>query len=340
MMSLQERIDTMVRLGEILSSSDNAELNDIKIKAEQYNPWFTQKYINQSIRAISEEFLHRDKLREWVQKHPINDDKRKNIGLVLAGNIPMVGFHDILCCFVAGHKSILKYSEKDKILSPFLIDLTMRINPAAAAYFSAQERLKDFDAVIATGSNNSARYFEAYFGKYPHIIRQNRHSVSILTGTESDQDLRNLGEDIFAYFGLGCRNVSKLYVPENYDFFKLLGILEEWNEEMTHHTKYFNNFEYNTAILLLNKIAFLSNGSVLIKEDRALSSPISVLHYELYNNEVELNFSLDENKNQIQCISSNQKKERYDTVNFGQSQTPSLDQYADGVDTMNFLTGL
>ncbi len=261
----------------------------------------------------------------------------QTIALVLAGNIPLVGFHDILCVFAAGHKARIKLSDKDPYLLPLLLEILKEIDARTADYFdTTTERLTNFDAVIATGSNNSARYFEAYFGKYPHIIRKNRNAVAILRGSETVEELRLLGDDIFQYFGLGCRNVSKLYLPRGYNFNLLLETLHERNEIVL-HDKYKNNFDYNFTLLILNKIKYESNGCILMREATEIASPISVVYYEFYDDLNQLTTDLLIKKDEIQLVVAASPLPHLMTFNFGEAQKPSLSDYADGVDTMQFL---
>ena len=275
-----------------------------------------------------------------LPKSEIQNPKSQRVGLVLAGNIPLVGFHDILCVFVAGHQSVVKLSDKDPFLLPMLLDFLKEIDAQTAAYFSTTtERLGGFDAVIATGSNNSARYFEAYFGKYPHIIRKNRNAVGVLRGTETAEELRLLGNDIFQYFGLGCRNVSKLYLPKGYNFTLLLETLHERNDIVL-HDKYKNNFDYNFTLLILNKIKYESNGCLLMREAEEIASPISMVYYEFYDDLTDLTKILHAKQDQIQLVVASSPIENLTTFNFGEAQKPSLSDYADGVDTLQFLINL
>jgi hypothetical protein len=250
-----------------------------------------------------------------------------------------VGLHDILCVFVAGFKSKIKLSEKDPYFIPFLIQSLNKIDPSAHTFFEITEGyLKDFDAVIATGSNNSARYFEAYFSKYPHIIRKNRNAVAILRGDETQADITLLGDDIFTYFGLGCRNVSKLYVPKGYNFEPFLETLHARNEIVL-HDKYKNNFDYNFALLILNRVPYFSNGCILLRETTEIASPIAVLYFEYYDDYNQLSASLRQRGEEIQCVIAKDNIEGLPCFYFGDAQKPSLGDYADGVDTMAFLIG-
>jgi hypothetical protein len=311
-------------------------------RSEIENSWFTQENIQRSLNAIAAEFLDPEKLNAWAAQYPVEGVSPRRIGLIMAGNIPLVGFHDWLCVFMAGHTAVVKLSDKDKYLLPALLQALAAIEPASAAYthlVGAEAPLRDFDAVIATGSNNSARYFEEYFGKYPHIIRRNRNSVAILSGQETDAELLALGADIVSYFGLGCRNVSKLYVPHGYNFEHLMEVLHEYRETSLHN-KWKNNFDYNFTLFILNKIPHYNNGCLLLTENSALQSRIASLNYEYYNDLYELEASLQSIADQIQCIVSAVSFPSLNTLAFGDTQHPGLKDYPDGVDVMQFLCNL
>ena len=242
-MKLQERIEALVELSKILHK-ENEELVANVLQSKLHNQWFTEENSWKTIAAISAQFLDLSILQEWTAKYPIsNEVERKKIGLVLAGNIPLVGWHDIMCCFIAGHTSMIKLSDKDKFLTPYFIKAMTQIDARTAPYFKIVEKLKDFDAVIATGSNNTSKYFEHYFGKYPHIIRANRNAIAVLTGNETDEEIDALGADIFEYFGLGCRNVSMCLVPRDLNWERYLNIWHEGYKLLAQHNKYKNNFE-------------------------------------------------------------------------------------------------
>ena len=372
-MTLQDRINALVALGNRLNDLDNNERIATAIRRTTHNnSWFTVDNQRLALTEIRDHFLNESALNAWLkpyfsQKKALNDENTegsfdfgfrifdvgsatqnskpetqnsKRVGLVLAGNIPLVGFHDILCVFVAGHQSVIKLSDKDPFLLPMLLDFLKEIDERTAAYFSTTtERLGGFDAVIATGSNNSARYFEAYFGKYPNIIRKNRNAVGILRGTETAEELRLLGNDIFQYFGLGCRNVSKLYLPRGYNFTLLLETLHERND-IVMHDKYKNNFDYNFTLLILNKIKYESNGCLLMREAEEIASPISMVYYEFYDDLKDLMKILQAKKEEIQLVVASSPIENLKTFNFGEAQKPSLSDYADGVDTLQFLLNL
>ena len=257
----------------------------------------------------------------------------------MAGNIPLVGFHDLLCTFTAGHRTQIKLSEKDRFLIPYLLRELKDLEPATEQYFELVDNLRAFDAVIATGSNNSSRYFQAYFGRYPHLIRKNRNGIAILTGEESEEELRLLGRDTFRYFGLGCRNVSKIYVPYGYSFEPLLEALHTYREIIL-HSKYKNNFDYNYALYVLNKEPYLANGCILLVEQEAIPSRIASLHYQFYGDLPSLEDLLDKTGEEIQCIVCRENLLDRQTIRFGQSQEPTLGDYADNIDTMQFLLSL
>jgi len=338
--TLHTRIDTMARLGTLFQDRSSDRWQATIHKAYIYNKWFTIENINASFEALANSFLQKSDLEQWTASYNIPEDRTevKRIGTVMAGNIPMVGFHDLLCVYLSGHKLVMKLSDKDKVLLSFVIELLEEIDPASKAHFEIVEKLENFDAVIATGSDNSSRYFEAYFGKYPNIIRRNRNSVAVLNGKETAEELVALGKDVFQYFGLGCRNVSKLYVPKDYDFDPLLTALHEYRE-IQHHDKYKNNFDYNYTMLILNQVPHYANGCILIKEEKEIASRIASLHYEYYEGEDELKKELYDLKEKIQCVVG-QEEIGLEMIPFGKAQQPGLMDYADGVDTMAFLMGL
>lgn len=256
----------------------------------------------------------------------------KTIGIVMAGNIPLAGFHDFLAAFISGHRQIIKPSSKDTHLIYTIVEKLKEWEPETANYIAFSEQLKNCDAYIATGSNNSARYFDYYFAKYPHIIRRNRTSAAILTGNESTAELEQLADDVYLYFGLGCRNVTKIYVPRNYDFIPLLEAFKKYNRLFDNH-KYKNNYDYQLAIMIINKIYYMTNGSILLREDPSLFSPISQLNYEFYDDVYQVKNSL-QNNNDIQCVVGTE------FIPFGQAQKPALSDYADKANTLKFLTDL
>ena len=335
------QIDRLSELGAKLAHPDN-ELLALIESEQRYNAWFTPEYTLNAVKAIGGMLNHHD-LEQWLPEMDNEKGKQnqsptiKNIGLILAGNIPLVGFHDVLCVIVSGHHAMIKASSNDARLIKYVLGLLVELAPEYANSFSFVERLSNFDAVIATGSNNTSRYFEYYFGKVPHIIRKNRNSVALLTGNETRQELLMLGHDIFDFFGLGCRNVSKLLVPKGYDFTMFFESIEPY-KDIHHHHKYNNNYDYNKSIYLVNGDAHLDNGFLLVKEDERLASPLAVLYFEYYDDLDDAQIRLAELSESIQCIVSNLPLHLpSQVVNFGQSQHPKLWDYADGVDTMAFL---
>ncbi len=343
-MTQRERIELLAELGRYLSLPPDEELEAVVQQAYLANRWFTPENIYSALKAIATAFLAPEHLSAWAARYPMPDPNhpQKTVGVVLAGNIPLVGFHDWLCVFAAGHRALAKLSNKDRFLLPFLVKKMGEWAFDSWEYTEFLEEatlLRDFDAVIATGSNNTTRYFEQYFGKYPHIIRRNRNSIAVLTGYESDDELRALGRDIFTYFGLGCRNVSKIYIPHGYRFDHLLDILAEYRE-VIQHDKYKNNYDYNLALFLLNGIPHLNNGCLLLREERSLASRIASVHYEYYDELFDLEEQLAEYRDAIQCVVSRVKLRDFRTLPFGTSQQPALDDYADGVDVMAFLAEL
>ncbi len=338
-MKVSDRIAALEQLGTHLSGTDEY-LEALMARSFHHNGWFTLENQQAAVKAIANEFLDKSKLKSWTKHYAIRElFNPKTIGLVLAGNLPLVGFHDVLAVFVAGHRAKVKLSEKDKYLLPYLVELLGKFDERANNYFEFVDQLNDFDAIIATGSNNSARYFEAYFGKYPHIIRRNRNGIAILTGRETELELRNLGEDVFKFFGLGCRNVSKIFVPQGYDFTPLLEALYE-HKRVVLNSKYKNNFDHNYAILILNKEPFKANGCILLKENDAFHSPIGCLHYSYYDSREALEKIIASRIDEVQCVVSHQELSSCPVIPFGKAQNPGLMDYADGVDTLEFLMTL
>jgi hypothetical protein len=332
-MLLQQRIDLLVKLGEYMQSDDGA-WKEIKHRASIENGWFIPEFIELSVKNIAEAFLQKDKLEKWAAQYHLPEENfsPKNIGLVMAGNIPLVGFHDFLCIFISGNRQTIKPSSKDEVLIKHLAEKLFSYDESIRDLISFSVMLKNCDAYIATGSNNSARYFEYYFNKYPNIIRRNRTSVAILNGNETKEELEKLADDVYLYFGLGCRNVTKIYVPENYDFVPLIGSFKKYSYLADHH-KYKNNYDYQLAILIINRKYYMTDGAVIITENDPVFSAISVLHFEHYKNAENVIQMLTANKD-IQCIVG--KKQ----TPFGQAQQPLLTDYADGADTMQFLSDL
>lgn len=303
--------------------------------SQSHNGWFTPEQVQFSVQSWAKA-LTEENLNQWLSNYDFSKTEPKKIGLILAGNIPLVGFHDFLSVLISGHDVLVKTSSNDQHLLKFLAKYLIAIQPELNSKITFIEgKLEGFDAVIATGSNNTARYFEYYFKDKPSIIRKNRNSVAVLDGTETHEDLVGLGEDIFRYFGLGCRNVSKLFVPKGYNFDNFFKAMYEFRE-VIQYEKYANNYDYNKAVFLMSNFQLLDNEFMTIKEDSSYSSPISSVFYEFYDNLNEVNSRLNNDLEQIQCIVSNNLIEN--SVSFGQTQQPKLWDYADNVDTLSFLS--
>lgn len=301
---------------------------------KHHNGWFTESEVYFSIQSWAKT-LTQDNLDTWLSAYDISEKTPKTVGLILAGNVPLVGFHDFLSVLITGHKALVKTSSNDKQLLPFLAEYLARVEPSLNDRIEfTDQKLQGFDAVIATGSNNTARYFEYYFKDKPSIIRKNRNSVAVLNGTETHEELVELGKDIFTYFGLGCRNVSKVFVPKDYDFEKLFRAMYEYRD-IIHNQKYINNYDYNKAVFLMSNFLVLDNGFLILKEDTSYSSPISAVFYEYYSDLENIKKRLSQDNDLIQCVVSKDLIEN--SVVFGQTQLPKLWDYADNVDTVAFL---
>lgn len=331
-MNLQKRIEILQALQKYLLNNEQ-DWQLAKSRSFFTNGWFTEEFIDLAVKNICNQFLQKEKLEQWAAHYHLDDNiSGRNIGIVMAGNIPLVGFHDFLCVFISGHKQTIKLSSKDDILLKHLVEKMISLEPALREYISFAEMLKGCDAYIATGSNNSARYFEQYFSKYPHIIRRNRTAAGILTGRETAAELELLADDVHQYFGMGCRNITRLFVPAGYDFVPLLQAFNKYAWFADHH-KFKNNYDYQLSIALLNNIFYMTNGSALLLENDAFFSPISQLNYSYYTDANKVLEMLKDNED-IQCICG------LGGIPFGQAQCPSLMDYADGVDTMQFLLTL
>jgi hypothetical protein len=347
MLNFERRKTAFADLGHFISqlidrhsltpSKNNSKFTEILNVAKAENQWFTDENVCYALREWSKA-LKKDTLDDWLAAYGLSDNSsKKNIGIVMAGNIPMVGFHDFLSVLISGYQVQAKLSSNDKRLLPYFAKVLIDIEPEFESKIEfAEQQLKKFDAVIATGSNNTARYFEYYFRDKPHIIRKNRNGVAILTGAETEKEIKRLGEDIFRYFGLGCRNVSKIFMPEDFDISRLFEGLKGFESYINHH-KYANNYDYNKAVYLMSDIKFLDNGFLIMKEDKSYASPIGVVNYEPYNSDDELKNKLNQEKNNIQCTIGKHKLCNFE---FGEAQTPNLSDYADGVDTIKFLKTL
>lgn len=362
-MKLQERINAFIELGKFLkqfsvipdheyitnSPSEISEKNTAVLhndsfydamwvtirKAHHQNSWFTQDNMAFAFQSWATA-LTKDNIEQWLKRYSILETVKtqKTIAIVMAGNIPLVGFHDFISVLLSGHKVLAKLSSNDNILLPFLAQYLIKIIPDLKDVIAfTKDKLDGFDAVIATGSNNTSRYFEYYFGKYPNIIRKNRNSIAIITGKETPKQMEALADDVFRYFGLGCRNVSKIYIPENYDLDHFFNGMYSWKQVINNH-KYMNNYDYNKAVYLMSNIIPYDNEFMLLKEDEGFSSPISVVFFERYVKEETLREQLESRKDHIQCIVS------LKDIPFGIAQSPQLWDYADGVDTLEFLLSL
>lgn len=342
-----------IELGKFLSqfSLDNNSKNDAVLNndlfyedfislielSQSHNGWFTQEQVYFAINSWAEA-LTEENLNKWLLAYDFTKVQPKTIGLILAGNIPLVGFHDFLSVLISGHNVLVKTSSNDQKLLPFLAKYLISLNDELKNNIHFVEgKLENFDAIIATGSNNTARYFEYYFKDKPSIIRKNRNSVAVLNGTESHKDLENLGEDIFRYFGLGCRNVSKLFVPKDYNFEQFFKAIFKYGD-VIHYEKYANNYDYNKAVFLMSNFKLLDNEFLTIKEDSSYASPISSVFYEFYEKIEDIKNQLEKDADKIQCIVS--KNVVPNSISFGQTQKPNLWDYADNVDTVAFLLTL
>ncbi len=338
-MDIEERIKSFSNLGEILrnalkgNDSIYSELiNDIITRQYLLNPWFTIENVRLSLNAIASE-LTSDNLVKWTANYPLlkNTITPVKAGVIMAGNIPLAGFHDFLSVLISGNNIIAKTSSKDNELIVKISSILCDINPAFKDKIEfTNGPLLNFDLIIATGSNNSSRYFESYFGKYRNIIRKNRNSIAIITGSETEDELISLGDDIFSYFGLGCRNISKIYLPEGYD---LSMLTKNWGAytKIINHEKYANNYDFNKAVYLVNREKFHDTGYLLLRDNTALSSPVSVLYYEYYRSIYDVEQQIKNIKETIQCVVGS------DYIPFGKAQYPYLWDYADGIDTIDFL---
>lgn len=330
-MNLQNRIELLARLGAFCAGPD-AGWQKIRATASAENKWFIPEFIDRALENIRSRFLDPKLLSDWCASYPLPaNNQPRNVGIIMAGNIPLVGFHDWLCVFLSGHRQIIKASSKDNVLLRYMVSRLLEWAPELGPEIQFSDMLPDCDAYIATGSNNSASVFKHYFGRFPSIIRRNRTSVAILSGTETAEELSGLADDIQLYFGLGCRNVTKIFVPANYDFLPLLDALRKYAFFME-HGPYKNNFDYHLTIQIMNNRFYMSNDSIVLTENASVFSPIGQLHYSYYTDRDILLETLTENDD-IQCIAGGQ-------LPLGSTQSPSLSDYADGTDTLDFLCNL
>ncbi len=336
-MDFIKRTNAFIELGSRLKNIDRKVFDEVIDRASYKNPWFTHDNVTLSFNGLIN-YLDEKKIGAWVDKYDFSQVSSKKIGVVMAGNIPMVGMHDMICILISGHRIIAKLSSQDDVLIPYIADELIKIEPEFKDAIEFVDQLKGMDAVIATGSNNTSRYFNYYFSKYPNIIRKNRTSIAILNGEENPTELKNLGQDIFSYFGLGCRNVSKIYLPQGYNIKELIDNLEGF-KEVIHHNKYGNNYFYQRSIFLLNQTPHLDNGFTLFQQNENLASPISVLYYDYYSDVKSLNEQLLPFQDKIQCVVTNME-EIENRIEIGKAQMPEISDYADSIDTMDFLTNI
>ena len=339
MSQLEDRIKALEKLGHFFRhiSEDNPRYDpffEVIENAQHQNGWFKKDACLMAIKAWGVA-LEADYISKWIGPYALTTQAQpKTIAVIMAGNIPLVGLHDLISIWISGHKALVKCATKDNLLIPFLVSTDPFLESMTTF---TKGKLEGFDAVIATGSNNAARYFDHYFSKYPHIIRKNKNGIAVLDGTESTSDLEGLGKDMLQYYGLGCRNVSKLYLPKNFDLNQIFGGLYPY-AHVIEMNKYANNYDYNKAVYLMSEFDFLENGFFMLREEKAISSPIATAHYEFYDDHTSLSKHLEEQQEHIQCFVSNAGITG--AIAFGQAQNPALWDYADGVDTLAFLKSL
>jgi len=335
-MELANRKDSLIKLGYYIAAEPDSLAAAVRLAGIK-NHWFTEDNCYKALRAISQHMLSREALENWLEAYDLDNVTPKRIGIIAAGNIPLVSFHDILCTLIAGHVALIKLSDKDNVLLPHLLQQLITIDPAWKDHIITGQRWENYDAVIATGSNNTSRYFDYYFGKYPHIIRKNRHSVAVLNGRETPAQLYELGKDVFEYFGLGCRNVSLIWLPQGYQFETLIAAWQPFSELMHFHS-YKNNLDYQRTLFLMNGTPIIDCDFVNMVDVTAISSPISCVNLAYYKDLSEVDVWLQEQDDAIQCVVNHPQHPR--AVSIGAAQEPGLCDYADGVDTLQFLLNL
>ncbi len=332
-MTLKERIEALVKLADRIHELTPESISDLSRRAQHNNKWFTEENVAHAFEGIAS-MLQKNELEEWLSNYKIPVvEVPKIVGLIMAGNIPLVGFHDLLCVLITGHFAAIKTSSQDEFLMNQVIDWLLVIEPRFKKYIEVRERLTDIDVLIATGSDNTARYLEYYFRRHPKVIRKNRTSIAVFDGSESVEDYQELAKDLFWYFGLGCRNISKIFTPEPFDHTKFFESIEHMND-IGNHNKYRNNYDYHKSILLVNGVKHLDNGFLLLQPSKNLVSPVSILFQETYSSKEQLDNYLAENEDKIQCIVG------HDYIPFGQAQKPKVWDYADGLDTIAFINSL
>jgi len=346
---IENNIKAFSKLGKIFEDFVNGNnynsefyeiLNNAVLKSFQENQWFIEDFVKYSIKVWALT-LKEEKINQWIRPYKINVKNIKTAGVIMPGNLPLAGLHDFICVLITGNNFVGKLSSKDKVLLPSIAKILIKIDSSfkdKINFVDDSSKLSNFDFIIATGSDNTSRYFEYYFSKYPHIIRKNRVGVAVLTGNEKEKELENLADDIFLYFGLGCRNVSKIFVPDDYNFDGLFNAFKKYSF-LKNHNKYYNNYEFYKAIYLVNKDNFLDKGFIILKNDTKLVSPIAVVFFEKYSSEKQLETILEKHLDKLQCICSNYFK-YHNVVPLGKSQSPELWEYADNVDTIHFILNL
>ena len=338
-MNLSKRIEALVYLSGILQLKEE-ELTTNQQISKSKNSWFTLENSDRALQYMVSNFLQKDKLESWAQHYEVPEiSPQKNIGIIMSGGSPLAGFHDFLCIFIAGHHAKIKLSADDKFLIPYCIKVMKSEFPEVENHFSFVERMTDFDAIIANGTRDSIKVFETYFSKYPNIIRKNKFGIAVLREIESKEDLAKFGEDIFHYFGLSSRSVSKIYIPDNYDFVPLMEATHEFNNIVLTN-KYKNNFDFNYTLQIINKMDYKANGCIMIIEDKALQSRVAMLHYEVYKDENHLIELLENKSSEIQHIISNNTFTNFKNKKFGEANIIELNDYENGIDVMDFLKGL
>ncbi len=332
---LEKRIKVLAELGKQLSSVDG-EIESIIQKTYKENPWFTRENVLKAVQGIASAYLNEKALSELISNYNLPVSKPKVIGLVLAGNIPLVGIHDVICTYISGHQAQIKLSDKDKVLMTYFLTKLFELDANANHQIKVVDKLDAYDAVIATGSNSTGKYFEKYFAHVPHVIRKNRNAVAIITNKDVEKGIEPIASDILDYFGLGCRNVSKLYLEEGVEVDRIFEAVESWSH-VANHNKYKNNYDYSYALYLMNKEKFFTNNYLILRPNENIASRIACVHYETFNDINQLEKDLIHKKDQIQCIVSSNPVEGFRQFDFGQAQSPALDDFADGVDTLKFL---
>lgn len=338
-MTRTEKIELLHRAGAYIKDNEDWRRDRIA-EAGNENMWFTPAFVRNALEEIVDHYLDLHHLEQWLGNYK-EVDKPRMVGLIPAGNIPLVGLHDVISVFLAGHKALIKPSSKDSVLLKAVIQLFYDLEPRCKEHFIFVDQLKDLDAIIATGSDNSYRYFEYYFRDVPHLLRKNRVGLAVLDGHETAQELQAFVKDVLLYFGLGCRNTSQFFIPEDYEVTDLQTYFADWDHLLDHH-KYKNNYDYNYAIYLMNKEPFYALGPSILMESESPHSRIASLHYSRYDDKDRLLSSLQDRlgpEGDIQCISTRDPKGEH-LLKLGQAQKPGLEDYADGVDTMKFLTGI